>query len=54
MNSLFGLEFIIQFLSISFEVTIIYIEFALGCFSSFKYTHFTSMLTFKRIISSSI
>ena len=47
------LEFIIQLLSISFEVTVIYIEFALRCFSSFKYTHFTSMLTFKRIISSS-
>ena len=47
------LKFLIQLLNISFEVTVIYIEFALRCFSSFKYTHFTSMLTFKRITSSS-
>ena len=29
MNSLFASRFIIQLLSISFEVTVIYIEFAL-------------------------
>ena len=38
--------------NILFEVVlaVIYIEFALSCFSSLKITHFTLMFTFKRII----
>ena len=55
MYSLFVSNFIssFQILIFPFEVVlaVICIEFASICFSSFTVTHFTSMLTFKRITS---
>ena len=33
------------------NLAVIYIEFALSCFSSLKITHFTLMFTFKQIVS---
>ena len=51
MYSLFASKFISKY-SLEVVLVVMCIEFALICFSSFKFTHFTSMLTFSKKITS--